>query len=411
MPFEIRYVRDDAEYDAWRRASAAMFGEVAGPVTDLEEKKRLMPLDRAVTAFDGERVVGTAGSYQFEMTLPGGGTIPVAGVADVTVSSTHRRQGILRQMMERQLDDLAAGGEPVAVLNASETAIYGRFGYGIAQLYQRYEIDRAKTAFARSVPERSRPMRLVTRDEARKELPSIYEVCRLRRPGMLSQSEAWWEAVLNEKRTWKGGGDLYIVVADADQPRGTGPGYALYRIDNSAVAGRWKLSVFDVEAADHVVEAQLFRYLLDVDLVGTVIFEGRPLDCPLRWWMQEVREARVTHVGDYLWVRVLDIERSLASRRYAVDDEVVVMVADPFRPGASGRYRVAGGRDGAECARTHRPAQLALEVSELGAIYLGQMRPSDLAAAGRVSELEPGALARADRLFGWPVAPYCATRF
>lgn len=411
MPFEIRNVCDSAEFEAWYRAGEAMFGAPEAEGEDVALQQTLLPLDRTLAVLDGERMVGTAGAYPFDMTVPGGETLPVAGVTLVTVTSTHRRRGILRQLMSRQLDDVAARGEPIAVLNASESSIYGRFGYGIAQLYQRYELNTLKSAFARAIPERSRPLRLLNREEAAKELPSIYDACRLRRPGMLSQSEQWWSAVLARSQSWHGGGKLFVVVADADEGAGTGPGFALYRIDARDAAGRWTLTVFDMQAADHQVEAQLFRYLLDVDLVGKVVFEGRPLDCTLRWWLREPREARVVHVGDFLWVRLIDIERSLATRRYGAENDLVIDIDDPFRGEASGKYRVSGGPEDASCERTDHPADLAMDISELGAIYLGQTRPSALAAAGRVSELTQGSLARADAFFGWPVAPDCATRF
>ncbi len=410
MKIAIRTVRDDAEFESWHRGSEAMFG---APESDAElaVERALVPLDRTVAAVDGERIVGTAASYPFEMTLPGGGTIPVAGVTMVTVSSTHRRRGILREMMSFQLDDVVSRSEPIAVLNSSESSIYGRFGYGIAELYQEYRIDTQRAAFGRPVPERRVPMRLITKAEAHKELPSIYDRCRLSKPGMLTQPEAWWAGVLGERQTWKGGGSLYVVVADADEAAGTGPGYALYRIASDTPSGTWKLTVIDMQAADSVVEAQLLRFLLDVDLVGTVRFESRPLDCPLRWWMREPREARVVHVGDFLWVRVLDVVRALSARRYPVQDELVIDIEDPFGGHGSGRYLVSGGPDGASCEPTHRPVDLLMDIAELGGIYLGQTRPTSLASAQRMIEVTPGALARADAFFGWPVAPWCTTRF
>jgi len=411
MPILVRHVRDDEEFDTWVRASHRGFGELVIPDERVALERLLLPMDRMVTAFDGERIVGTAGDYPFEMTVPGGATLPVAGVTGVTVAPTHRRRGILRQMMATQLDEVVTREEPVAVLNASEAGIYGRFGYGLAQMYQRVTIARARNAFSSPVPERSLPMRMLSKAEARDELPAVYDRCRLRHPGMLSQPDDWWDAVLGDEQIWKGGGDLFAVIADEDGPKGTGPGFALYRIGHRTQPGTWPLTVFDIEAADPVVEAQLLRFLLDVDLVGSVTFEGRPLDCPLRWWLVDPRAVLVEMVADYLWVRLLDIESSMAARRYPVADDVTVEVHDPFRPGTSGCYLVEGGPDGASCERTQAPPHLAMDVADLGAIYLGQATPSALAAAGRVRELVPGTLERADRFFNWPVAPFCATRF
>jgi hypothetical protein len=54
---------------------------------------------------------------------------------------------------------------------------------------------------------------------------------------------------------------------------------------------------------------------------------------------------------------------------------------------------------------------LEVTVADLGALYLGGVRATTLARAGRTRELRPGALQRADDLFVWPVAPHCYTRF
>jgi predicted acetyltransferase len=407
MDLTIRPV-DDGELERWHSTENAVFGNPTGSPERLASERTVLPVDRTVAAFDGDAIVGTAGAYPFEMTMPGGATLPVGGVTAVTVVPTHRRRGVLRQMMAFQLDDIAARDEPMAVLNASESGIYGRFGYGIAQLFQEYSINPLRSAFREPVAERLRPMRMISKSEARDVLPAIYERCRRNRPGMLSQSDEWWGCVLGEPLQWKGGGDdLYVVVADEDGD--TGPGYVIYRITPAMTGGNWTLRVFDLEATDPVVEAQLWRLVLDVDLVGTVEAEYRPLDCNLRWLFAEPRQVRVPRVSDFLWIRLLDIERSLSTREYTVDDELVVAVHDPFRPANDGTYAVRGGK--AVCERVDATPDLEVGVDSLGAFCLGQTKPSAYLATGRITELTPGAAARADALFSWPVAPNCVTRF
>ena len=129
----------EAEFDEWVRIESAAFGGFPDP-KHIELERRLTPFDRIIGAFDGDRVVGAAASYPFEMTVPGGTSISVAGVTAVGVAGTDRRRGALRSMMEFQLDDVARRGEVAAILNASESSIYGRFGYGLAQQYQRVRL-------------------------------------------------------------------------------------------------------------------------------------------------------------------------------------------------------------------------------------------------------------------------------
>ena len=65
-------------------------------------------------------------------TFSPGGRLPTAGTSVVAVAPTHRRRGILRAMMTQHLAEVHEKGEPLAALWASESSIYGRFGYGPA---------------------------------------------------------------------------------------------------------------------------------------------------------------------------------------------------------------------------------------------------------------------------------------
>jgi len=158
-------------------------------------------------------------------------------------------------------------------------------------------------------------------------------------------------------------------------------------------------------------DAALWRYCLDLDLVGIVRLLDRPVDEPARWRLADPRRLRTTHVGDQLWVRLLDLPAALRARRYATEGELVLEVTDALRPRNQGRFRLEGGPDGAACEPTGAEPDLALDVADLGAVYLGGPRLAVLARAGRVAELAPGALSRADRMFASDPAPLCTTHF
>jgi predicted acetyltransferase len=127
--------------------------------------------------------------------------------------------------------------------------------------------------------------------------------------------------------------------------------------------------------------------------------------------LSDPRRLLVKGVHDFLWVRLLDIPAAMAARRYQVDDSLVVEVADAFRPSTAGRYRIEGGPDGASCTRTTDAADLALDVTDLGALYLGGTTVTQLALAQRGAELTPGARRRADAFFGTSPLPFCRTDF
>lgn len=417
MSVSFRPITPD-ELPAFVAAESAGFGEVPTEPWIIEENRSVIELDRTLVAHDHGRIIATTAIFSMEMTVPGGAALPVAAVSSVTVAATHRRRGILTQMMQRQLDDVAARGEPMAVLNASEAPIYGRFGYGLASFFQVLQINPLRAAFRGPVDD-DLTLRIIPKGEAKEELAAIYDGLRPGRPGLLSHRDEWWDCVLSDHEDWRGGGQLLVVVCDP-APAGSGGaagkgGFAIYTFDNDHPPGEWVVTLRTLAAQDPAVVARLWRYVLDLDLVGTVIGEAQPMDDPLRWLLLDPRQAHTTRVRDYLYVRLLDVERSLAARRYAAADALVLDVVDPFRPRTSGRYRVEGDRAGGAARRLDgddpTAADLRLGIAELGSLFLGGVTARELAAAGHITELTPEAVERATAFFSWPVAPHCLTRF
>ena len=116
---EIRRVRED-ELPAYIESMSTGFLERPSVERVAEEVKPLWDLERAWAAFDGDRVCGTFRSWATELTVPGGGRLPAAAVAGVTVMPTHRRRGILRGMVAAEHAASRERGEAVALLHASE---------------------------------------------------------------------------------------------------------------------------------------------------------------------------------------------------------------------------------------------------------------------------------------------------
>jgi predicted acetyltransferase len=394
------------EVDEWFRIESAAFGGFPQrELVDLE--RRLMPLDRFVGAFDGDQVVGAAASYAFDMTVPGGNTIPVAGVTAVGVLGTHRRRGALRSMMELQLEDVAGRGEVASILNASESNIYGRYGYGLAQQYQRVQI-RTERAHYEPAPA-NLALELVPKADAVDRLRPIFDAYRATRAGEVSRPAEWWEGVLGDIDTWKGGGKIFVVIAD---PHDEDPGgYVIYELVPRDGSPFKRMVVRELVAATVETEAALWRYCTELDLVDVVEMNARPLDEPIRYRLSEPRQLEVVWQVDFLWVRLLDVAAALSARAYGSDAELVVEVRDEVRPATAGRYMIVGGRDGGKCERTDAAADMNLSIAELGALYLGGVSATTLARAGRIHEARPGALERADGLFGWSTQPMCTTRF
>jgi predicted acetyltransferase len=401
---DVRLCRDLDDF----RGAANCIGHYFGHEWDEESAQRFvrnMPVERTHAAFDGGRIVGGAGVFPFGMTVPGG-ELPVAGVSVVGVLPTHRRRGILTALMRAQLDDVYRRGEPLAMLWASEAPIYGRYGYGMASLAGDVELGLDRAQFARPFAPLGSP-RLLTSDESLDVLPPLYDRIRPERPGMIARSRDWWELRRLNEADWsrRGAGPLNRVVLEVD---GEPLAYALYRIKFTWEGGENTSEVRVIEALGATPEATagIWRYLLDIDWMPTLTAGLLPVDHPLFHLLAEPGRMRF-RVADALWCRLVDVEAALAGRSYAGAGEVVLEVADAFCPWNEGHWLV--GAHGAE--RTESPGELALDATALGSVYFGGFTFEQLSAAGRVQELEPGAVERADDLFRTPRAPWCPEIF
>ncbi|HEY5888348.1 MAG TPA: GNAT family N-acetyltransferase [Acidimicrobiales bacterium] len=366
-------------------------------------------LDRAWVVEHGEEYVATATSYSFQMTVPGGARVPAAGVAQVAVLPTHRRQGRLREVMAAVLAQSAELGEHYAILNASDSGIYGRFGFGQADRVLRIEMDTDQVELV--VPTAPGRTRLVDAHEAAPLLAGLYDRFGRDRPGAVGRSAAWWDLVLHDEPSWRGIGNPFVAVHEDET--GEPDGYAVYRSKEHWDRGHadGAVEVRELEAASSAVEAALWRYLCDIDLRTRVVAYPRPSDDPMRWRLSRPRRAWVSETLDLLWVRPLDVAACLAGRQYAVEDTVVLAIADQTRPDQAGTYRVTGGPHGALAERADADPDLSMDVAVLGSIILGGIDAGELAAAGRITEHHAGAVPRADRFFRWRPASYCSTTF
>jgi predicted acetyltransferase len=401
---ELRVLRQD-EWNTWYDRLVDAFGGIPESPEERELWHGLTELDRSLGVWDGDTCVGTAGAFSFRLTVPGGASVPVAGVTMVSVAATHRRRGILTSMMRRQLDDVRSWGEPLAVLTASEPAIYGRFGYGSATSKTTAEIDTARVRL--SVPPGTDDVRLRYAEPAavRDQCEAVYARQVAGRPGMLARRPGWENLpLLDPESERQGASPLQCVVAERE---GEVVGYARYFVkpEWDTAGPKGEVLLRDLEALDPAVYAALWRFLFDLDLTSTVKLRSRPVDDAWQHLVSDIRRCGILHL-DSLYVRLVELGAALEARTYQTPVDVVFEVEDVFCPWNEGRWRLTGDAKGASCKRTEEPADLALSVRELGAAYLGGISLASLAGAGRVRELRAGALAEASLAFGSTVAPW-----
>jgi predicted acetyltransferase len=408
-----------AEFPAFYAVAEHAFNSAAPSEPSRQHEFATFEAGRSLAAFDQASMVATASAYSFTMAVPGALT-EVAGVTAVAVLPSHRRRGILSGLMRRQLADLRDNGEAVAALFASESGIYGRYGYGAASAQLRFTIRRGEAQLTRpqdawsgTPAAQGLRLRIADAQRPRAELAGVYEAMLPTRPGMYARDDRWWESLLADpEHNRRGASPLRCVLAEDD----TGPrGYALYNVqpewgDDGIPAG--VLNIRELLADGPEAFAVIWGDLLTRDLVGEVRARQRPVDDPLLHLLADRRRARA-QLTDGLWVRLVDVRRALSQRRYACPVDLVIEVTDDLLTSNAGRWRLQAGGPASPacCERTTAPADVALPVQALGATYLGGTRLGALAAAGLAAERRAGALAGLSTALAWDPAPWCPTIF
>jgi len=314
-------------------------------------------------------------------------------------------------MLEADLRAARDRGEAASILIAAEYPIYGRFGFGPATEQAIFTIQTAAAAFRRAS---AGTVDLLPAAELREVAPRIFDQFRRGRPGQIDRSPASWDARLRLGEVpWATADEHPLRCAVFSDAAGVLQGYLTYRVE-----GTWDrrlptgtLEVVELMSLTADAYLGLWRYCCAVDLVSQVTAGMRCVDEPLPWLLHNPRAALPnTQRSDLLWLRPLDIPTTLAARTYAAPGRLVLEVQDPLNL-CGGRFVLEGGPDGATCRATDESVDLSLGMAALGALVLGGTSLRVLADAGAIEERRPGALDLGERLFRWPVTPWCSTFF
>ena len=407
MEYEVRHIAQE-ELEAFRRCLGLAFGHDYDP-EHLERGRKIFEFDRNMAAFDGGNIVGTCGIFSTEMAVPGG-NLPVAAVTMVTVAPTHRRRGVASGLMRRQLEHVRERGESVAILWASESSIYGRFGYGVAIEMEVTHIPRVHSARRTDLARPGGAVRLLSENEARALLPDLHESIRRQFPGELRRTPPWWDVrIFSDPKEFRDGftANHYLLYEGAAGPEG----FARYRI--KAAWDEWQpkgvVRVGDFFAATADATVALWDYLFGIDLIETIDMEVGGTPDPVIAMLADPRRAKRSRT-DAIWLRIVDVEAALSGRLLGCEGRLVLEVEDAFLDGVGGTFELEGGPTGAVCRRTTASADVRLDIESLGTLFLGAGNLDQLARVGRVTGTAES-LARAQAMLGWWRAPHCQEHF
>ena len=394
---EMRTVTAD-EFAKWLSAESRAHGNRLAD--DPEALRSHFDLDRTVVVLEQGNIVGGSHSRRVDMSLPGA-TTTISGICNVSVQPTHTRRGVMTQMMQHQLNNFHQRDEPLAALFSTESIIYGRFGYGIGSLYERWTIERPYTAYTRPYKSPGQVF-FVDPEDTPKQLPEVFQRSTKDRPGMFQREQHHWERDSRAQEHSQGGpGGLFYV---AYEENGRIDGYATYR------STRTTLVINELMAATQEATAALWRFCFDVDRMSTTEALKRPVDDPLPWMLADPRRLQRS-TRDGVWVRIVDARAALELRRYLREDRLVLEVKDDTCPWNEGRFELESSPEGASCRVSSKSPDLLLNVTHLASVFMGAVSFSTLAGASLIEECTPNALLRADCMFASRYQPWSPHSF
>ena len=355
----------------------------------------------------GAGPVPVATFSSFDKTLNAGHEmLPLRMITDVTTSPAHRRRGLVRRLMEANLADAASLGIPVAALTASEATIYGRWGFGAATFAQKVEVDTGPRFGLRAFDDPGR-VELIEPPDSWPIVQDVFEKFHAQNRGSVGWPQ-FYEVIHTGAYDFEDGGpDKKLRGAVHLDGDGTVDGVVLYKAEGTG--DERKIKVTEMMALTTTAGLALWNFLGGIDMAKRVTFGLAHPDDPLRWALTDINAVSYTALGEFLWVRILDVETSLTARPWTADGQVVLEVEDA-QSYAAGRYLIVtdGGR--ATVTRSEDPADVTLDVETLGSLYLGGAHASALNRAGRLHGDE-NAVARFARMADLAVPPYNLTGF
>ncbi|MFC1420100.1 GNAT family N-acetyltransferase [Streptacidiphilus cavernicola] len=407
---------EEGELADWGRAVQSGFMEAKGDGSE-EMRQAFFDPGRTLGAYDRGRCVGTFRSTDRELTVPGGAALVADAITNVTVAATHRRRGLLTRMMTQDLAAAAERGDSLAILVAAEYRIYGRFGFGPATAHRGYSIDKLRAGGVRVPAEADGgSFEFLTMEEWRKFGPELHDRFRRTQPGAIDRRAVNWQMRTGElqgsDRSWKE--PLVVLYRDA---AGRPAGFLAYTVTDEwpNMITKCTLKVRDHVAVDRAAAAAMWRYVLSVDWIDKVEISNIAPDDPLPLLLDDPRACvdGGDSSADFVWLRLLDGPKAFGARTYAGAGQVVLQVADRlgYLDGRWALTAAADGTGGLTRADDGAPADLALDVRELGTLYLGSDSAARLHAAGLLRELRPGGAARTDALLRTDFRPWCPDGF
>ncbi|MAU24250.1 MAG: hypothetical protein CL706_02425 [Chloroflexi bacterium] len=416
---------DKSNIFEWRTSVRTVFGDI--PKKDVVKRMvndRFMidfetwnqPSDRLIAAFDTDinKIVGTGGADKYSMSVPGGNSISMAGIAFMGTLPTHKRKGIFSSMMNKLHCQAKERGDSIAGLWASQSLLYSRFGYGLATIREDWQINSNHANLSKAKNDSIR-FELVDKNTALEEIPKIYDIFRTCQNGATDRTQGYWNYMLYEDEQTmynkSGNSGFFFVIAYKDNKPS---GYAFYNFDKeSGVAhedDKGTLRVEEIISIDRETNNALWHYIFGVELVEEVTFNRRAPNDSLYLMLENPRKLKRDTI-DGLWVRIIDPISMLESRTYNYKGNITISISGQNQKDIEGTYLIETDGTNTEVKKVKNKPDIYMRPSDLSSIYFGGTSPGEHFQAGNIDVDDHNSLRKLTKMFFVEQNPWCNTDF
>jgi predicted acetyltransferase len=352
----------------------------------------LGPLDALWVAIDRGEIVAHAFLFSLRKWLAGS-ALDVAAIASVGVAPEARGRGVAAKLLLHLHAKADARKASVTMLYAFRQGFYARHGYAPVTSSRLLRIHPA------SIPSAWRDDVEIAvrgaRSGDRTAIVDAYARAARQSHGWLARPDALWDgAFADERRTWMLATRGKRVV-----------GYAAWSLVQPQPHAETRMVVHEVATDDDAARRALFGAIgaqrdqvteIEVQVDARDPLDRALLDADRARFGTKTLEHAIGEVSAGPMVRLVDVARAVAARRYPSDGVIDIAIDD--RPPL--RVTIARGRAKASVADRAR-SPLVIARGALGAVLYGGLSTSDAARIGAAGA-DASTLARADVLFATP---------
>ena len=353
-----------------RRSLSYAFRPEAGPPDLDEEPPPPATVGETRGLYDGD-VLHTVCKHHWFTARVAGTAHALAGLSAVATPPEHRRQGLVRRLVEHALEEYRDRGTYLTALWPFKHPFYAQFGWVLANRYAIQTFEPTVLSVIDAGSDGS--IRPLAPDDHQK-LARVLDAESGHRTLFIERTEEWWRKRVFEG--WETDPYVYGWVRDGELQ-----GYLVYAIQEDG--DDLELRVNELAAVDREAKCRMFRFIADHDSqVASVRLYGPPDD--LLFDTVEDPTAVDVRIKPGPMIRLVDLSAAIEARPASGSGSLIIEVTDHLADWNDGRFRVDFGDEKTRCMAVDADPNVACSIGALSQLYVGYRPVADLEEAGEL---------------------------